>query len=233
MEVMEYRLKVYLLRDIKQEDALTNIAKLVDSSFLKNEELKEMHKKNIYKPYCFNSFFPLEKDGVHKEGNIYTVILRMLNVSETLKIHFEKVLVGCFTDSIKLLTVEKRKIYPKMIEKIYSLTPCIVKNDEGYWRDMFSIIDFERWLKENLIKKYNYFYNEKIDENFELSNYIVFENKGPISVKMKNIKLLGEKITLHIAHNETAQRLAYMALGTGILEVNARGLGFVNSRFYT
>lgn len=233
MEILEYKLKVYLLKDINQGDALDEISKFIDYSFLKNEELKKMHKENIYKPYVFNSFFPIESEGIYKEGWIYSVMIRVLNVSDALKKHFEKILINTATKKIKGLTITKRKIDKNIIEKVYSITPCVIKNDKGYWKESFPVSDFERWLKENLIKKYNYFYDKKINEEFELFSCITFENKVPISVKIKNVKLLGDKITLHISNNEYAQKLAYMALGTGILEGNARGFGFVNHKYYT
>ena len=36
---------------------------------------------------------------------------------------------------------------------------------------------------------------------------------------------------MHVADNEMAQKLAYLALGTGVLEMNSRGFGFVNYRW--
>lgn len=39
-------------------------------------------------------------------------------------------------------------------------------------------------------------------------------------------------IELDIAENENAQKLAMLAIGAGLLEMNARGFGFVNYSFY-
>ena len=47
----------------------------------------------------------------------------------------------------------------------------------------------------------------------------------------KNIHLLGDKISIEIAQNERAQKLAYLALGTGVLENNSRGFGFMNYEY--
>ena len=52
-----------------------------------------------------------------------------------------------------------------------------------------------------------------------------------ISVNYKNIKLLGDKLQLNIADDKLSQKIAYMALGTGLGENNSRGLGFVNFRY--
>ena len=50
-------------------------------------------------------------------------------------------------------------------------------------------------------------------------------------MKFKDITFLGDKIRLSISDNKTAQELAYMALGTGIGEINSRGAGFLGWRW--
>ena len=70
-----------------------------------------------------------------------------------------------------------------------------------------------------------------MEEEFSLFTGVEFLNKCPVATEYKGIKLLGDKLRLHIADNTSAQSLAYMALGTGILEMNARGFGFVNYRW--
>ena len=106
-----------------------------------------------------------------------------------------------------------------------------MKNNNGYWKSKMTLDDFERRLKENLIKKYNTIINTKISEDFDLYTTIEFKNNKPIATSYKEIKLLGDKISLNIAENEMAQNLAYMSIGTGILENNGRGFGFVNYRW--
>lgn len=39
-----------------------------------------------------------------------------------------------------------------MIVELYALTPVIMKSDEGYWKNKISLDEYERLLKENLIK---------------------------------------------------------------------------------
>ena len=94
-----------------------------------------------------------------------------------------------------------------------------------------SLQAFEERLKVNLIKKWNQAQGDKLAEDFQLYTMLEFLNEAPIPMEYKNIKLLGDKIRLQIADNETAQKVAYMALGTGLLEMNSRGAGFVNYRW--
>jgi CRISPR-associated endoribonuclease Cas6 len=152
-------------------------------------------------------------------------------IEKNLAEFFTNKLVNEFDGKIKGLTSEIRILPKKHIEKLYSITPAIMKNEDGYWKNKVKLDEFERRLKENLIKKYNRSMDTKIDENFQLYTTIEFKNKKPISTNYKNIKLLGDKISLNIAENENAQKIAYMSLGTGIFEMNARGYGFVNYRW--
>ena len=77
----------------------------------------------------------------------------------------------------------------------------------------------------------NLFNHDNITDDFELYTTLEFMNRLPVSVTYKNVKLLGDKIRLSIADNETAQNLAYMSLGTGLGEMNSRGAGFINYRW--
>ncbi|MDM8128617.1 CRISPR-associated endoribonuclease Cas6, partial [Paraclostridium benzoelyticum] len=106
-----------------------------------------------------------------------------------------------------------------------------MKSDNGYWKGNLSLRDFEKRLIETLIKKYNRINNTKIDEDFEFYTTLEFKNRKPCTMNIKNIKLLGDKISLNISDNEIAQELAYMSLGVGLLECNSRGAGFMNYRW--
>ena len=107
-----------------------------------------------------------------------------------------------------------------------------MKTENGYWKNNLSLNDFEERLKINLIKKYNILFSCKLDEDFQFYNYLNLKNKVPISRKYKNINLLGDMLELEIAENETAQKLAWLAVGSGLGEVNSRGFGMVNYQFY-
>lgn len=229
MKVYENKVKVFLLKDIECDDAQSEICKIIDSALSKDEKWLEFHKKNEYKYYCFDSLYPIPKDRVYKYGSIYTFTLR--TIDKDIANYLNKVLANEYNNTIKCLTTEIRIIPKKIIEKIYSLTPVIMKNDSGYWRENLSLKDFERRLVENLIKKYNIINDTKLDEDFDLYTSLEFKNKKPCAMNYKNIKLLGDKISLNISTDPIAQELAYLALGVGLFESNARGAGYVNYRW--
>lgn len=225
MKIYELTLQVYLLKDIPMEEALEKISELVDKSLISSKKYKEFHNKNQYKFYAFNSLYKLEKDKIYKEGKIYTIKLR--TVDKDLSIFFKTSLVNEYTNFMKGLTIQCKEIKKPFIEKIYTITPLVIKT-EGYWKGKLSLEDYERRIRENIIKKYNDYFDTKLDEDFELFRRIEFDNKQPIATVYKNIKLLGDKVTFYIAENQRAQDISYFALGSALGEINARGYGFVN-----
>lgn len=229
MKVYEIKLKVFLLKEVMVNSIQTVISEFIDSALAKNDQLLKMHNDNKFKKYCFGGFYPVEEDKRYRSGNMYTITLR--TIDEGIANFFNNELVNEYSSYIKGLTSEIRILPQKHIEKIYSLTPVILKNNDGYWRNIISPDDFERRLRENLIKKYNDISDEKLNEEFELYTALEFKNKKPIANEYKGIKLLGDKISLNISENKTAQDLAYICLGTGLLEMNARGYGFCNYRW--
>ena len=229
MNVFEILFKVYLLEDINVNDSQNKILKLIDKTLCQDERTLELHNKNEFKNYCFNSFYPLERDGIYKEGNIYTVTIR--TVDKYLATYFNNKLANEYTYSIKGLKTELKIIPVKKLRRIYSITPLMIKNDDGYWKNIISFEEFERRLKENLIKKYKAIFQEEINEDFKLYSSIELKNNKPIGIPYKGKMLLGDKISIDILDDDISQKLAYMALGTGMGEMNARGLGFMGYRW--
>lgn len=229
IQVYEKTIKVFLLRDIKKDEALECISKVIDSSICKTEELEDLHIEQKFKNYSYNSLYKLERDGVYKGGNIYSFMMR--TVDPELSKHIDKTLVNMSNRHMKVLTVSSRKLKLGHIEKLYSITPVVIKTEQGYWRYRISLEEFEKRLKENLVKKYNDYFQDEIDEDFELFERIELDNKKPIASKYKDISILGDKLTIYISDDERAQALAKFAIGAGIAEMNSRGFGYVNYKY--
>ncbi|PIH04138.1 CRISPR-associated endoribonuclease Cas6 [Clostridium combesii] len=229
MKVYELTLKIFLLKDLTVDKSYEKLTELIDKSLCKDDELLVLHNENKYKYYTFSLPYKLEKDKVYKAGNIYSVKIR--TIDEKILKNFKTQLVNVYTSFIKALTIDVKVIPPKYISTIYSLTPVVIKTDKGYWKGNLSLNEYEKRIKENLIKKYNQFFDEKINEDFPLYDFIRFDNRKPIGIRYKNITLLGDKITLNIANDEVSQKIAYLALGAGLGEMGSRGMGFVNYKW--
>lgn len=231
MEITIYtvRIKVYIIVDTPVEEIRGAVTEFLDSGLAVDPQFAELHKQNRYKYYCYDSLYPIEKDKVYKKNQIYTLTIRTLDAN--LAKYFSEYVVNTYTDKLKGLTAQVRVIPKKHIDVMYTLTPAILKCESGYWKDEMTVEQYEERLKANLIKKWNEFHGEKIQEDFELFTGVEFLSKCPVASQYKGIKLLGDKIRIHVADNEMAQKLAYMALGSGVLEMNSRGFGFVNYRW--
>lgn len=231
LQVIQIRIKVFLLKDIPLNQTATKVTAFLDKGFAKDPDLLARHEDRGFKWYCNDFFYPPEKDGVYRKGKIYTITVRTADLK--MANYFQKVCVDTITDEIKGLTSEIQIIPQKPIQAIWTVTPVIVKTEEGYWRGHMSLQQFEERLKVNLIKKWNAFPgNDKMEEDFQLYDLLEFINQKPVPFNYKQICLLGDKIRLHISDNERAQKLAYFSLFAGVGECNSRGAGFVNYQWY-
>lgn len=226
VRVTELQVKVFLLKNIPVENITNQVCKLIDQPLIKDERFREFHNSREFKCYSFNSPYPIEKDKVYKEGNIYTFRLRTVN--EELSDFLVKTLVNEYTDTIKVLTINRVFIKQRHIERVSTVTPLIAKFEFGYWKGRVGVEVLEKRIKENIIKKYNSFFNSNISRDFELFTMMTIKNKVPIKCKYKNISLLGDKIELVVADNKQAQDIMHFAIGAGLGELNSRGFGFIN-----
>lgn len=224
--VLEMDIKVYLSENINSNESNEYICELIDSVLAKEEKYLKMHNDIGFKKYCFNNFYPMEKDYIYKEGNIYTFKLR--SVDKDLVKYIEDNMKNSYTKSIKVLSITSRVIPKKHIDKVFSITPTVIKFESGYWRSSNSIEDIENRIVKNLKKKYKQYCGVELSDNIEVFNFIKLKNKRPIPTKYKNVCLLGDKFEFKVSNNPIAQELLYLALGTGLGEMNARGFGFTN-----
>lgn len=231
MEIIVYELKtkIYLLEDIPYQKIQSVLSSYMDRCLGQSKEFLEFHKEKKYKNYVFSNPFPLEKDGIYKEGKVYTITIR--TVAKELADYLNKELPVIYTNWVKGLTCEKRILPRKILEKVYTITPVVLKNNEGYWRKCVSIEEFEKRLKENLIKKFEIYTGEKVDRDLLFYRQLEFLNRKPIAMEYKDVRLLGDKVSLIIEDNQQAQDIFYFAIGAGMLENNSRGYGFCNYRW--
>lgn len=230
MKIYELKVKVKLKKQLNYISLIEKTNYFIDSALSKDSVFCEYHKSRDYKGYVHDLFYPIEQDGIYKTHKVYT--MRIRTIDESLAKYFMSQL--SFNESIELKGVgcEIKIIAKRPIQTLYSITPAVLKTPElGYWRNHMTLEQFEKRLKDNLIKKYKYFTGNDLDENFVFYDLIEFKNKVPVKLAYKDIHLLGDKIHLEIAQNQQAQDLAYLALGVGILEGNTRGSGFVNFKY--
>ena len=228
-KVFQIDCKVYLLKDITFHNLFSEIATYVDKTLSTDKDLLDFHRATGYKYYVLSGFKELEKDKCYKAGKLYTFSIRC--IKEELCNFFLRKLGEGKTETMKGLITTMKVIPRRPIEKLYTITPALIKLEgEGYWRGTLSLDQYEKRLNDNSVKKFQQLTGVKIDDNFRFYDGIKFLNQKPISnyYAKKDISLLGDKLELYISNDEQSQKIAYMLLGTGVLENNSRSYGYLN-----
>ena len=222
---------------LHQDVLLANVQEFLSSNInkamLEDRILKNMHAIKSFKPYCIGSLYPFDlKNKIYKANQIYVLTIRSIDRE--------------FLNSLKRVLKESRKLDFNVIaiefltrdyvyiESAFTLTPAIIsikdeeKNYIRYWTKNEGSLDFvKKRIKDNLEKKYQQFFDEKILAPDDFISMITVQNNKPMVYNYKGIKLWTNKFKIIFASDEVSQKLASLAFGVGILEKNSLGLGFL------
>ena len=228
--VYEITTKVFLLEDLTVKRASTSIPYFVDSILVQDTIYKDFHGENKLKGYTTDLLYPMEKNGIYKKHEVYAFRIRTLD--QKLAQYLLKNLSNHSIREMKGLVAEVHTIKKGLFEKLYTITPVIVKTQEHrYWKECLSLEEYEAQLKKNLWKKYRYFTGKEPDESLSIWDSLVLKNQGVIPFPYKNITLPGDKLEIFISNNKQAQEVAYMILATGLGDLNSRGASFMGYRY--
>lgn len=223
-----YNLKVIVLlkQNLKNEETYEKISNLISYAMLKDKNLKEIHEKNTYKNYVFCSLYPVQKDGIYKQNNIYSFDLRGLEFSKIMKL--KQVLANAENEYFKIIQINLQNHEQIEINKLVTLTPAIITTPKGDYdiKDDMNLV--KNRILANIQKKYKNIYNTEI--NVDFIKEIKKTNRQPIKIPYKNVNILGNKFEIDVREDPMSQNLAYLALTVGILEKNSLGFGFCMAR---
>ena len=230
MLVFELPLKICILSPLPFLQAAEKIGRFIESA-LWEVGLYPPDDEASYAgwPYTFDLPFPIESGLIYQPGKIYTVRIR--TIRQELAEFFVRRLPVHQSEEMQGLSGELKIIPRFALEKVYTLTPVVMKMKCGYWRNRMKVPEYEERLKRNLIRKYRLFGERTLSADFPLSCDLSFTNRKPVRVPYQDKALLGDKLSLTASQNESAQELLYMALGTGMGENNTGGCGFLSYRF--
>lgn len=223
-----FNLKVTLLlkQNLKNIETYEKISNLISYAMLKDETLKQIHEKNIFKNYVFCSLYPVQKDGMYKQNNIYYFDLRGIELIKIMKL--KQVMTGLENDYFKIIQINLQTYEQIKINKLVTLTPAIITTPKGDY-DIKNDIDLVKSrILANIQKKYKSIYDTTVDVDFIKS--IKKTNREPIKIPYKNINMLGNKFEIEVKDDPMSQNLAYLAVSVGILEKNSIGFGFCMAR---
>lgn len=232
MMVKEITIKTYLNKTIKVSDAQGTIVQFLDSFLAQDEKFAQFHEANKPKGYTHDLLYPLTKGmSEYKGDSIYQ--FRVRTVNEELAAYLLSGIADHKTNELKGLARTVKIIPHKHISQVYTLTTMVLANPEGkgYWRDCMTFEEFEEMLKKSMISQYEKYTGETVDKDCPLYDQIELKNKCAIGVPYKGITLLGDKLSLQVADNETAQKVMHFLLGNSIGIRGSRGFGFLGYRF--
>ena len=152
MQIFELILKAYALEDINNQDAKEKCAYFIDNTMVEDEEFEKIHGGMGFKNYSFNTLYPLKINESYNKGNIYELKIR--TVDYKLAEFLLENLPNTTTKELKGLEAKVRILDERPIEKLYSLSPVIVKTHEKkYWKEVMDVEQYMERIKINLIKK--------------------------------------------------------------------------------
>lgn len=235
MEYFELICTAYMKKEMAFERSFEQISKYISFSMAQSD-LADFHKKDGYKYYVFGGFLPIEKEKIYKTGNTYKFTLRSLDE------HFIDTLAKTLRANINnsdflVVQTTKKTIKQFFISELYSATPVIVTTENGkFWtmQENGNIIQLQKQLHDNLEKKYNSFFKEKLQVMQNFIQLLEIKNKVPQNIRITKdghqIIFFGNKFKIIPNEDEISQKLAFTALACGLGEKNSYGGGFLLGR---
>jgi CRISPR-associated endoribonuclease Cas6 len=235
--------KTYLKQDIAFEKIFNTLSKYINWCLVRGG-LQELHEKKSYKHYAFGAFRPSKDDIACKKytgGKTYAFEIRSLDEQfiNTLATALWK---NIDNPHVLVIQTTKKAMKQHFISELYTLTPTVVLGTENkeskpvYWtiEKNGDILQLQKQLHNNLLKKYESFYGEKLEPSQNFIQLLEIKNKKPQNIRIekegKKITFFGNKFRIVPNEDETSQKLAFVAMGCGLGEKNSYGSGFCLGR---
>ncbi|MEM3571137.1 MAG: CRISPR-associated endoribonuclease Cas6 [Candidatus Bathyarchaeia archaeon] len=210
-----------------------------------------MHDKKGYKFFCFSNIFPI---GDFEVGNERSMLISSPNNNfiKTLAEKFKEIVdngkyIHIGEMEFKILSIKLLKPTLTQSCRLISATPIIIRIPEKnyeryripqefrkkryvYWRPQYSFEAFIKQLEENLIKKYNEFYEKKfivkrIFEIFKFKKVVI----NHVIIGGKEYKIIGSIWDFYFTYIDKQQRkILEFGIDCGFGERNSLGFGFIN-----
>ena len=240
MKYYELKCLVYLKKDIEFMDSFDILSKYINFSMCQIDKYTNLHNDKKISNYCFGNFFPIEQTQIYKKETNYSFMIRSLD-EEFINDMATLLRENINNSYMQVLHTSKKTVKQFFINAIYSITPVITsvkdKNDKTiFWtlnRDG-DILKLQKQLQDNLEKKYENFYGNKIKSNQSFIQLLEIKNNKPQSIfftkkmkddKVQKIRLFGNKFRIVPNEDDISQKLAFMALACGIGEKQSYGGG--------
>ena len=210
----------------------------------------DLHDRRGYKFFCFSNIFP-SVDMRKGDGRRFLVsspdaglIQVLVEQLDRLQRTGERVNVGEMSFCVKGVSVLEPRVGRSCV--LAAGTPIVVRIPRAnyarygieppedyeyvYWRKQYPFDAFVKQLEDNLFKKYNTFYNTRL-ESFPIFEQFVFQKQvcNHVVFEGKEAKLFGSLWRFPInTLSEEKWRILQFGLDAGFVELNSLGFGFVS-----
>lgn len=221
---------VILKKDLIFKNMNEELSKAINKAMLLSDDFKKFHETNVFKYYVFSGLYPVTKEG-YKKGNMYSFTFRCLN--RTFALQMKNFIKKSKNDLYDVVTVSIESREQFNINELYTVTPTIAvftennKKPKHWTKEEFSIEQLKERINSNTQKKYILWQDEEIDKTHNFIENIEQVNNKVIILNYKHPgKLFTNKFRIKVKQDKLSQKLAFMILGTGLLEKNSLGLGY-------
>jgi CRISPR-associated endoribonuclease Cas6 len=221
--LLYYELVVTILlqTDLEAEKGYEYLSRLISNAMLSDRQLKELHGQKSFKGYSFSNLYPREADKVYRQGRVYIFHIRSLELELLLKL---KYLLA--QGKIGVVATEIKNYTYRPISQLKSLTPVVATVNNRSWTKENGLKLLMERAHINCLKKYRAFIGH-MDEPAEIFiESIQLTNEKPIKIPYKSNSFLGHKLLIGVKTDPLSQKLAFTALGAGLLEKNSVGMGY-------
>lgn len=231
MQYFELICTAYLKTDVEFDKSFETLSKYISFSMARGG-LESLHKKAGFKYYVFGGFLPFEKSKIYTKGSTYSFCIRsideafIISLSDALRQNIDN-------PDFLVVQTAKKVIKQFFISELYSATPVITTLENGdFWTIERSgdIMQLQKQLHDNLEKKYQDFFGEKLKAPQNFIQLLELKNRVPQNIKIhkegKKVTFFGNKFRIVPNEDEVSQKLAFTALACGIGEKNSYGGGF-------
>lgn len=233
-KILELRVSIYMKKDLKLNNMYEEIGDFVNYAMGRDIYLSNVHKKQkAFKHYCLSGLYPIEKNRIYKEDNVYSFMIRSYN--STLIKNLQKCLINLENDMFVVMNVDLFIYNKSNIEYVDTLTPTIIIKDNLCWNihsDDTSY--FKKYIFMNLANKYNSLQGLKMNFNYDdIIKDIEIKNSHAITFDYKGIKMLSYKLRIYFHENNIAQEFANLSIAEGIGQKNSSmATGFCKPYFF-
>ncbi|MBD3808680.1 MAG: CRISPR-associated endoribonuclease Cas6 [Campylobacterales bacterium] len=237
MMMFEQICKAYIKKDLEFRGSFEMLSKYISFSMVRGG-LEDSHAKRGYKHFCFSGFRQKKDEISYKAGETYEFVIRSFDES------FLDSLAKALRENIDnpcMLVVQttKKKLKQYFISELYSATPVIVSckdtdSEHSYFWTVEKngdIMQLQKQLHDNLEKKYQTYFGEKLKAEQNFIQLLELKNRVPQNIEIqkegKKIRFFGNKFRIIPNEDELSQKLAFTALACGLGEKNSYGGGFL------